>query len=163
METIIFACENGSGMSRGSFCTNSQLRALKKARIWMNFYILLYVLHFSICFHRNLLTLLTLRLWGCYPACIFHHIWYCKTRVSIIFDHIHCILHHMYDISYHIYGTPPHVQYCFPLGPWPLVPIYPHVACWPPSVFGTVPLSFLFTFCFLIMFFQLILIKSTWL
>ena len=47
------------------------------------------------------------------PAFIFHHIWYGKTKVSIIFDHMHCILHHMYGISYHIYGISYHI--CMPL------------------------------------------------
>ena len=52
MKTIVFACENGFGMSRGSFCTNSQLRALRKWRILMCFGIfcyMFYVLHVFLC------------------------------------------------------------------------------------------------------------------
>ena len=38
------------------------------------------------------------------PACIFHHNWYGKTYISMIFDHIHSILHHICCIFYHLYG-----------------------------------------------------------
>ena len=43
--------------------------------------------------------------------------------IYIEFYIINMVFHTIYIYIY-IYGTPPHVQYCFPLGPWPLVPIY---------------------------------------
>ena len=37
-------------------------------------------------------------------ACIFHHLWYGKTKISMIFDHLHRILQHIYCILYHKHG-----------------------------------------------------------
>ena len=41
------------------------------------------------------------------PACIFHHNWYGKTYISMIFDRIYCIWHHKCIILYHICIPPP--------------------------------------------------------
>ena len=75
VKTIVFACGNGCGMVRGSFCTKSQLRALRKC------FLFLIVLNCSLKkVDRQTTTDL-----GCFEApgvlktasaFIFHHIWY---------------------------------------------------------------------------------------
>ena len=107
MKTIVSACENCCGMSRGSFCTNSQLRALRKWRILMCFGIFYMFCMFLYVFSSKTIYFAHFEAPGILktaPACIFHHIWYGQIKVSIIFDHIHCILHHICCILYHRYG-----------------------------------------------------------
>ena len=90
MKTIVFACENGFGMSRGSFCTNSQLRALRKWRILMCFGIFNMFYMFSYVFSSKTIYFAHFEALGMLktaPACIFHHIWYGWIKISIIVDH----------------------------------------------------------------------------
>ena len=77
VKTIVFACENGCGMSRGSFCTNSQLRALRKLQILMCFSIVVHVLHVFYIFSSKTIYFAHFETPGMLktaPACIVHNI-----------------------------------------------------------------------------------------